>query len=328
MGSQDDNVILFPKWQKKLENASKDAMKDMRFDDALHHLEQLIEHDIKSHEVCIGKIICLMELGEFDEAESFCQELIALKDEHYYDYIHMYTTLLFQASFYDDLVELLEDKFDADDIPHPIKTQLWQVYEISKKLSLESKQEESSRYLNELKSAVKKGDPERQWRIVKKCTSFNATPFIDYLRNLLENEVIHPVVKTAILEWLQEQKIDSAFIITKFGSEITVHPSELSSILTHPSMIGVKEVLGEVEQNNPSLFELIEKLLYRYMYIRYPMMPKEKEWATISKAVTILGYSYLQLQTGTDHHEGSVDVDKYINEITSSEQLYFSIIEE
>ncbi|MRH42941.1 tetratricopeptide repeat protein [Aquibacillus halophilus] len=318
---------MFPKWKSTLEQESMNALKEKRYDDALTKLNQLIAHDVVTHEIVMGKLICLMEIGNYDEAEDLCHQLISNNDSHLFDYIHIYSTLLFQQSKYEMLIEELEEVFQRTDIPNSLKPQLNQLYEISKKLNIDKKEEEATRNIKKLKTAIRKQDYPQQWRILKDSREVSVDSHIEYLKELLVDFSINPIIKTAVIQWLQEQKINDPIEVTKFETAETVIPSQLNTLTSHPITIQIEGYLHEIEQNNPSLFELIKKLLYRYLYVRFPIMPADEELVHISEALKLLGYQYLQMETNMDI-EDEEKLNSYLIDIITSEKEYFEIVGE
>ncbi|SDK41576.1 tetratricopeptide repeat protein [Sediminibacillus albus] len=331
MKTKNDNVIIFPKWKDTLEEESLQALKEKRYEDALKKLNELIGHEIYSHEIFTGKIICLMELGKTEDAEELCRRLIAQEDDYYFEYLHIYLTLLFQMSEYKQLIEIIEDVFASKTVVEPFQSQLKQLSEMSKKLSQDKMDEQAYDYINELGKAVKAGDSFSQWRLLVQCRGLAVAPYIQFLKRLLKDQQIDPVVKTAIIEWMQEQQIDEDIAVDKLGFTITVNPSKLKGIDSHAVTKQIHVLMREVEQDNPSLFQLLENLLYRYLYVRYPVMPEEKDLVAISHALKIMGAQYLQLEAFENTYRKEAEAfetDTYLKEIAESQKRYFSIIEE
>ncbi|MDL4841702.1 tetratricopeptide repeat protein [Aquibacillus rhizosphaerae] len=328
MDIHNNNLILFPKWKSTLENESKEALKDKRYGDALQYLNKLSDYDVNSHEVLTGKLICLMELGEEEEAEELCEKLLDERNEHYYEYLHIYSTLLFQASKYAEVIELLDNELNGQHIPEPIKTQLIQVSDISKNLNADQKKELGTRHLSKLKKAVDDADVSAQWGIIEKLQSINVLPQTHFMEKMLIDDSIHDIVKAAIIDLFRVQGVNKPVELIKFNQQITVHPSELSSISNETSTKQILELLEDIEQDNPSLFELIKELLYRYMYVRYPIMPIQESIVPISEALNLLGYYYLQLMELDNLEKADKNVIHYINEIIASEKEYFSVIKD
>lgn len=327
MNNPKEKVIIFPKWKEDLEKQSLQAMQEKRFSDALEKLEQLLSHDINTHEILTGKIICLMELGRHEEAEEMCKELINLHNEHYHEYIHIYLTLLFQMSKYGELLEQLDMIFSQGNIPEPIKEQFSQLYEISKKLNQDKEEEEAAFHIDELEAALEAKNSILQWRAIAKAKSLPAEPHLGLLRDLLVDKEIHPVVKTEIVQWLQNQSINEDIAIEKLGKIVIFNPSTLTEIQGHHITNQISIRLKEIEQKNPSLYELIEKLLARYLYVRYPVMPENDQLEAVSNALKWLSRAYLSM--GSDNIPfGSIDEETkfFIKEIQVCEKEYFSVL--
>src|SRR5690625_5739355 len=79
--NRQENVILFPKWKTRLEDKSLQAMKEKKYEEALENLNKLLNYHVNNHEVIIGKLICLMELGRYEEAQDYCEEVLR-SEEH------------------------------------------------------------------------------------------------------------------------------------------------------------------------------------------------------------------------------------------------------
>lgn len=69
METEKDNVILFPTWQKEIETKSLQLLQDKKYREALSVMDQLLDYDPQNHEIVVGKLICLIELGRDDEAQ-------------------------------------------------------------------------------------------------------------------------------------------------------------------------------------------------------------------------------------------------------------------
>src|SRR5690625_7001302 len=80
MESDLKNVILFPTLQKNLEQDSKLALEAKKYPEALEKLNELLRYKVQKHEIFIGKLICLMELGRNNEALDLCEDLLRRKD--------------------------------------------------------------------------------------------------------------------------------------------------------------------------------------------------------------------------------------------------------
>lgn len=324
--SENDNVILFPKWKTLLEEESLEALKEKRYEEALAKLNKLLSYQVNSHEIVIGKLICLMELGRFEEAQDICEELLQHKDENYYHYVHIYLTLLFQTSQYELLMEQVAYEYENDAMPPMMKEQFQQLYDMSEKMQTDLSIEKSTAYLDDLISAFYENDHREEWRLIENLRKTKSRPTSTILK-LLVNENVHPVIKTAIFHWLQDHEVTYEVDIHKLGLQVRVKPADVMDITSHSIFQQLLLLINGLEQKDPTLFHLLSKLLYRYTYVRYPIMPPIEDVKLIAEALKITGEAYLNIHTIASE-ERTEDISRYMEEIKLCESLYLSIIEE
>lgn len=323
MHQQTDNVILFPKWRSALEEESLQALKDKRYDEALIKLDKLLSYHIDDHDIITGKLICLMELGHYDEAQDICEELIQSKSENYYHYVHMYLTLLFQTNQFEQLMKQVEYEIENSVIPLPVKEQFQQLYDLSEKMNYDLIAEKSTAYLDELFQAISSLNFNEQWQITENLRKMNAEPNEEVIA-LLTNEDVHPVTKTSIFQWLQDKKYSKAVTVHKLDLHGNLEPDDTAEIQSQPFMKETLLMISEQEQKNPTLYQLLEVLLFRYIYVRFPIMPPSEDVKQVAAALSYIGGTYLNLHTVSEHEINN----DYIEEIKLCETLYLSIIEE
>ncbi|MFC3040040.1 tetratricopeptide repeat protein [Virgibacillus xinjiangensis] len=324
--SANDNIILFPKWKSILEEESLKALKEKRYDEALAKLDQLLSYQVDSHEIIIGKLICLMELGRHREAQYLCEELLGQRDEHYYHYVHIYLTILFQTNQYGLLMEQVEDELQGEEIPPVLKEQFEQLYDMSTKMQNDLVIEDARTHLDEFYQAVESNDHGKQWRLIESLRKSN-TVRPERLVEYLAEEQIHPVIKTAIFLWLKEEGSPNEVTIHKFERKMDVIPNEAAGIQGNGLAKQISLLINEIEQKDPSLYNLLNSLLYRYLYVRYPVVPPYEDALKVAEALRSVGLDYLNTheETGID---ASPIVEKYIEEIRLCDALYSSVIEE
>lgn len=331
MPDSNENVVMFPKWKSTLEQDGLNALQEKKYPEALERFEKLISFDAANSEVLTGKLICLMELGRYTEAENICKNLMKDDEENYFKYLHIYLTVLFQTNQYEELLDLLDEVFQSDDIPHEIRKQFWQLYDITKKLNADEVSSEHIENVDEFLASLNTKDVKKQWRFISKLKHQDVHPYIKEIAPYLQMDYIQPVIKTALLQWMQEHQVDQELEVTKLGDSITVNPSKLSDVLTHPSSESLLKHLDEVEQNNPTLYEFIEQLIFRYLYVRFPIMPKDEETPALAKAFFDLGTSYLQLNheaVPLENYGSDKEVDLWKQQIEYYEANYFSVLDD
>ena len=324
MQKNEENIILFPTWRMRLEKESLQALKDKRFAEALYKLDKLLSYQVNNHEILIGKLICLMELGRYEEAQDLSEELLELHNDNYYHYVHIYLTILFQTNQYDVLMEQVEYELESEEIPLSIEEQFIQLYNMSEQMNIDLLKEKSTEYIIELAEAVNDRNYIRQWQLVENLRKMKVDPTETIIQYLVD-ENIHPVIKTTIFKWLQDKQMGIPIDVHKFNLDLTVKPNAIKSIRQHKLMKQVMFFISELEQENPTLFILLEQLLYRFAYVRFPIMPPSEDVINIASAVQNLGEQYLHIEAGKEIHK---NVLAYMEEIKMCESLYLSVIEE
>ncbi|RYG74844.1 tetratricopeptide repeat protein [Lentibacillus lipolyticus] len=325
MDNQSEKVILFPKWRTALEEESLAALKDQRFDEALLKLDELIAYGVLDHEIVIGKLICLMELNRYHDAQDLCEELLLHPDEHYYHYVHIYLTILFQTSQYEQLMSQVEMDLASAAVPPEMKEQFRQLYDMSSNMQQEIRTEKSTEYINELLKAVKEGDHPRQYRSVEQIRRLKSSPTDDVLL-LLKDDQVHPVTKTAIFMWLQETGVNEKVLIEKLGIQVETRPTDITELDSHPVLKQTRLIISELEQENPSLYRLMEQLMYHYFYVRYPAMPDRGNVESIARALTKIGEEYLDIELQKTVEENR-QVVNYMKEIKTCGALFAAVLE-
>lgn len=321
-----ENVILFPKWRITLEDKSLQAMKQKKYNEALESLNQLLYYHVRNHEVIIGKLICLMELGRYREARDLCEEALEHRDGNYYQYLHMYVTILFQMSEYELLMKQIDQELYNTEMPPMIHDQLQQLYDMSRQMQLDIYKERHAEYINDLNQAIQEENHFTQWRVIENFRKMKAEPFAQVIR-MMADETIHPVTKTAIFEWLQEKEFNEYVTIHKLNQSLTVKPKQVTLLSADAAVKQVMLLISEIEQNNPSLFQMLRKLLFHYAYVRFPIIFPGSDASEIAMALKHIGSAYLNLHTNQMEPSDNI-TGEYIEEIKLCETLYLSIIEE
>lgn len=324
---ENENVILFPTWKKTLEEESLHLLREKRYEEAILKLDQLLSYQVNNHEIIMGKLICLMELDRYADAELLSEELLTYKNKNYYHYLHIYLTILFQTSQYNRLMEQIDHAFESAPVPEPMKAQFQQLYDMSEKMNDEIEDEKYKEYINGLLDSLEAQDHVKQWGYVERIRKLNIEPSIKTAEVLLKERFVHPVTKTAIFKWLQDGGIDKNVDVHKLDMKIKVIPNQITEIESHGTFKQILLLINKMEQKNPSLYQLMETLLYRYIYVRYPIMPASKHVLQIAAALTSVGETYLGIAHPLDEELDS-DVLRYKEEIQLCETLYLSIIED
>ncbi|WP_163537928.1 hypothetical protein [Gracilibacillus sp. YIM 98692] len=326
MEEEQDKVIIFPKWKQDLEKKAKQSMQDNRFQEAYTYFNQLTDNGVISHEVMTGKLICMMELNYYEEAEILCEQLIAKEDEYLSSYLHIYATLLFQSSKYKELMQLVEDTEEKQQLVSPMHEQLQHMYQLSQELQQQEDQKSYIEVMDKLKEAVLNRNDRQQWYMIKRLLELNVKKDIPLLKDMLKDSGIHPVVKTAILEYFIESDRSEKVIVEKFNLtyEFVIHNKE--TVFSSTFFSGVFKYLEDVQQNDPTSFQMIQFILQRFAYVYAPFLPEEENYEVLASALLY----YVNQSLGMDRSHDRVDThmfEHHVKMIDTAEKLYGTLLD-
>ncbi|GAA0456695.1 hypothetical protein [Alkalibacillus silvisoli] len=330
MSTERQGVVMFPGWRKELEQKTFDAIQQKYYEEALLHIKKLEDFNEASNDILTAKVIAFIELSRYDEAISLCRKLMKEDDDHYYKYLHIYLTILFQSSQYTELIELLDEIFENETIPFEYEEAFKQLYEVGQDLQASSAKQESEKHINHFLESLENGNFQEQWKLLSIHRKYDVETHLETIKPYLSDTRLNPVIKTGILQWLMDFKVDKKIEVEKFGESNYVIPAELKDVLDTKFAKNVLEYLEKVEQGDPTLYEFVKQVLYRYLYIKYPFEPFDdsKNVKNLGEAVLTLSQKYLQLNEEADVADQATDEQKgWMKEIERLEKIYFSQIE-
>lgn len=327
MKKKHHDVVIFPKWKKQLEKDSLEALKEKRYHEALDYIEQLEKYQAASNEILTGKIISLIELKRYDDAIALCRTLMAEDPDNYFKYLHIYITILFQASKYREVIEILDEIFEHEQIPSTYINPFRQLYELSKKFVGEEQTAGSRRNVERFIHNLRQGSLKEQWHSLSQVREEDARNFLHMIKPFLTDQKLNPVIKTGILQWLHEQNVEQEFDVEKFGEIHRVNPVQLRDIMEQDVAKEIMSHLDELEHINPTLLEFARQILYRFLYIYYPFFPEKNSTRIIARAIQTLAMDYLNVPYRQHAEDESAKLEYWKQKISQMEVQYFSPLE-
>jgi tetratricopeptide (TPR) repeat protein len=323
MSEETDNVIIFPRWKNDLELKAKKSMEQGNFKEAYTYLVELTDNGVDSPEVMTGKLICMMEMNLQTEAELLCEQLLAKKDNHYYSYLHIYVTLLFQASKYADVLTIIEEALETDP-PSPFQEQFKQMYTLSKELQQQVDIQTKKEVLVKLNGAIKERNDRQQWYMIKRLLYLDEHSDIPLLKSMLLDPEINPVVKTAILEYYAVNPIKEELHIEKFNvkDKMYLHKEE---VIPQKFFEEMYRFLDEIQQQDPTIFQMIQSIVQRFAYVYTPFLPREENYLLFTQA--LIDYVHQRLDKEWKDNITDPVKNQYIKMIEVSETLYGQILD-
>ncbi|MEH7236219.1 tetratricopeptide repeat protein [Bacillus sp. JJ1562] len=283
-GKNQDKIIPFPKLKERLMEKGHEALTNKKFNEALTFLKQAKELEIGNHEIELGIVICLFELGELEQAKENC--LVMLKEDvgDYFHVLQIYVTILIQLGQYDEVKTTIEAVLDEDAIPPGYLDNLSQLLELSKRMLVTDGVEQESEYSNEdIKEQLQnvlynEGIVGNQLAIIQSLKELNIRKYLDVLVPFLTIPEKHPVVKTILIQLLVTNQVDLEVEVEKFGETIKINPLMLVDPSMSPFTIQVLSILDEQLQNeNPTLYETAKEIWLQHLFVLYPFTLEKEE---------------------------------------------------
>lgn len=324
MPQDSDKVILFPTWKKNLEQESLEAMREKDYEGALSKLNQLLEFNVENHELYIAKLICLMELRDHQGALELSEEMLLKKDENYFQYVHIYLTVLFQMGSYEQLIDHVEFEFREHEIPTVLAEQFKKLEEASRSLYEEMKLQQGVEYIAEFNKAIENRSFQKQWNIMMGIRK-NNLHIHSQLMDILNKKDMHPMIQTAIFKCLQDHSYTERVSVRKLGMEGAFIPQDVPSIAEDTNVQYVEELLKHVENQDPTMFQFMKQMIFRYAYVRYPFPFEKDQLPLIAEVIKQLAKNSL---TEDIHTYEDPIYALMAEEIEMSISLYLSVAEE
>ncbi len=322
MPGKNDRIVMLPHVKKGLEEQALGFIEDKKFDQALKVIDQLIFHEINQANLNLGKIVCLVELNRLEDAVIFVEGLLREETKDYYLYLEYYLTLLFQNNEYDEILRVLRE--ETPDLPEELAPLFSEYQKMAFQMSEKMKLVQAKELLTALEVAINDADDTKQWLLINQLRKLHIQP-PNEIKKLLINEEVHPVVKTSIFNWFRTVELEEALEISKYGKIVKADPKAFPSMVKHPVVERTLLYLLPIEQENPTLYKMIEDLFIKYIYVHYPILYKESDARPLAQALKTLAETSLY---GEEVRSEKADVQSYIDEITRANKAYYEVIHE
>ncbi|ESU30756.1 hypothetical protein G3A_20240 [Bacillus sp. 17376] len=274
--SKKDKVILFPGLEKRLLEKGLDYLKQKKYRDAIQFLEQALEHDPENGDVFVGLVLANYEAGNTHQAKELVAEMLRSGLGDYIQAIDMYLMILVQLNEYSEVVTTIEALLEEREIPADKHEHFITMLEFGRRMlngetemepteSFEEEPEEDELNLFDYKSS------NDQVMIAAGLAKVNIRPYLIKIREYVASEDGHPFLKTMLLNILKEQEYDEELHVYKFGWTEDFNPVNLPELKDYVENSGVIQLLShEIENDDPVLFENVQRLVERYYFLVYP----------------------------------------------------------
>jgi tetratricopeptide (TPR) repeat protein len=284
-------LIHFPRLKERLIDKGLQALHDKKFSEALSLLRQAEEMMANSPEIELGIVICLVELGDLEEAKQRCMRMLHEAKGDYYQVLQIYLLILIQLHEYKEMQITIEAVLEENRVPAQYAENMYKMLEFSRSMNEKhgKKASEDEQFLEYADILLKGNRIDKQLETIQTFKNMNIKKYISILQEFLQSPEKHPVLKTSILQMLMEQEIDQQIVVEKFGRITTVNPVELSSDIEKMKGTEVLSLIDDMIGNdNPTLYELLKDLWLRHLYVLFPFSPEPEnanQWAAALHAI-------------------------------------------
>ena len=122
------------------------------------------------------------------------------------------------------------------------------------------RQQELDKHEFTAKQFMEKSDAEQLLQ-VQELSSLNIRPFTNEFKEIIEDEKVHPFIKSLILILLVEQEVSVTVVIQKLGHSVELNPVDLQLPTKLPQFIEIEKIIVATYEKDPSTLELIHHLI-------------------------------------------------------------------
>ncbi len=296
MKKKKNNIVLFPNLKERYLDKGMALLKEKKYHAALDMFAEAKKLKEDEAEIHLGMAICLMELGELNEAKDICKKMLLEDIGHYFTVLQIYLTILIQLREYQEVQSTIEAVLEENHLPAESAEHFYKLLEFSRRMNQnsedfmemeEEEEDQESVYIEDLLQ-----DSQKQMGYVQSLRDRNINKHLNTLRLLLEGENVHPTIKSMILHVMIEHELEKEVTINKFGETMTVIPAELKDPADVPFSKKVLNYLDDtLGSENPTLFEAVKELWIRHLYVMYPFLPQPEDVKLWAAALHVVGYS-------------------------------------
>lgn len=289
-----DKVVLFPGLVEKLVAKGMDALKEKKFPKACTFFEQALEIEPDHPQGRFGVALSLIEQSRLDEAKKVTEKMLKEDIGSYYDILQVHISLLVQLGQYDEVVSMLEGIIAEEKLPANLAESFYQLLHFSRQMEEDGAKIEIDEDLNqapeELIHMLHFGAREKQLLAIQMLAKMSTIVFINAMKEFLINAQYDPVLKSIALQLLKEKNVDEEISIHKFGKEISLNITDLEDVFHEKFGKNTLEILAvHLENDNPSLFEMVSQTWWHYLFAIYPISPKPLDPSLWAAAIHRVG---------------------------------------
>ncbi|MFC4737473.1 tetratricopeptide repeat protein [Bacillus daqingensis] len=274
-----DNVVLFPGLISRLVERGMQALKEKRYYDALSCFQQTTDLEPNHPQARYGMVITNIELNRMEQAESHCRSMLDEGVGDYYEILQVYISILVQLGDYEEVVHMLESVMEEDRLPSDKAEHFYQLLSFARQMTEtpihKSQDAEFELPRGELVEQLEKGTVDQQLGAIQQLSKYDVQAVKETYSQFLADPQQNPVLKSYILQLLKELDCTDTFEVYKFGETYEVDINRLEAVFHEQFGKAVfKELEQELDQENPSMLDMIGQMWWHFLFALYPKSPR------------------------------------------------------
>lgn len=248
--------------------------------------------DMNDEGVRYLRLVCLVGMGEYQQAKTEGAWAKANAKETYYDVVSMYVTTLKELGEFEEAINILIEELSMPYIPYQYETLFNTAYDevlLDKQeanYEVESKNQIFS--IEEISQVLKNKECNEDllYMALDQLQQLNVRMIIPVIQDYLMNPQNHFFAKTLLIEIMIDQQIDEDIQVEKFGRYYDINPSYMALVLEQTQYAEtLKYLQNGIEDENPSLFEQCVEYLEYTLYALYPQDIYEEDCHVLAAAI-------------------------------------------
>ncbi len=225
----------------------------------------------------------MKEINELIGAKKFTEAFEILKnfdgtEANHYEYVYYQVVVLKGLNRFDEALDILVEELKMPYIPMVYEDGFNQLYDELVQLKGAQINKTAKKLTSEtLESALFKGDNfENLVQVLYQLKDHNVRTFIDIIKRFLIEKDRDPVIKTLLIEILNDQEYDKEIELNKDGEISVLVPSETTLVIDYEEIGTVQALIYDELFKEPSLIASANQLLDYFLYHTFPKRLDEK----------------------------------------------------
>lgn len=314
-----NNLVLLPATKKQWKEKADEALQAHDYEEATSYYKALVDHEVHTYNIHVNLLACLMKLHQYEEAEQYCEMFIDYHGaDYYFVFVEFHIMILYEAQLFSKAMNVIQKTLAQENVPEDFVEKFQEIYSICYELSKPMEQA----LFTKIEQAIEAEQHQKQWYLLQEWIQLGFSSDARLAAHL-NNSIVHPMLKTKILEKLQVDQFDQLVSVEKFGSRRKVYPNQLLSIQEEMALDKLHMEAQSIEQDNPTLFAFVQELMFQYCYIMFPFSMEDGAIPKLAEAFVQVSKRQLSLEEQETIFDAEMEIHMENIEICS--RLYAHI---